>query len=228
MAVTLWEAIAGTTQGEHSCRAGEPVHRYTKTQRGREGRFWQPFSRRNAARILRAAERYDRVQRLKHRQERNRRQNGALGHVGLEVLRELLRLIDWRTGRLDPAITTLADRLGRSVGAIVAALKRLRDHGWLSWIRRYEPTGNAEGPQVRQISNAYALMIPASAQIEDEPPLPDDELDRRQTETATYRAMIASLPLFERNRAMVGDAELADTLSRLEAAIIAREALAGA
>ena len=62
---------------------------------------------------MQAAEKYDRLKRLAHRRERNNRENGAIGHVGLEVLRELLRLIDYKTGRLDPAIATLALRIGR-------------------------------------------------------------------------------------------------------------------
>lgn len=204
------------------------VHRHTKTQPGQEGRFWQPFSRRNAARFMRAAERYDRLQRLRHRQERTGRKNGALGHIGLEVLRELLRLIDYRTGRLDPAIATIAERIGRSVAAVHAALNRLRAHGFLAWVRRYVPTGRdgLRGPQVRQTSNAYALMIPAKARLDDEPPAPEDDQHRRESEAAEAARMVAELPLFERNRALFDSDELADTLSRLEAAILAREALA--
>jgi hypothetical protein len=197
---------------------------------GQEGAHWRPFSRRNAARFLHAAERYDRLQRLKHRADRTGRKNGTLGHIGLEVLRELLRLIDYKTGRLDPAIATIAARIGRSVAAVAEALKRLRTHGFLSWLRRYVPTDREglRGPQVRQTSNAYALAIPAVARLESDPPMPDDEADRIIASEEQHAAMIASLPLFERHRVMFDsrDNEMADTLSRIFEKIAAREAQA--
>ncbi|HRM75333.1 MAG TPA: helix-turn-helix domain-containing protein, partial [Paracoccus sp. (in: a-proteobacteria)] len=51
-------------------------------------------------------------------------------------------LVDFRTGRLEPAIETLMRMLRRSRDAIVRALKALRSHGFLDWLRRYVPTGN--------------------------------------------------------------------------------------
>ena len=69
----------------------------------------------------------------------------ALGHVGLEVLRELLRLVDYKTGALFPAIETIARNIKRSRAAVVAALRRLKDNGFLTWIRRAEPTDNVGG-----------------------------------------------------------------------------------
>lgn len=226
MARTVWEALQGAETGHRGRRSGEPVHRYTKTLAGQEGRFWQPFNRRHAARYLRAAERYDRIGRMAHRTARNGRQNGPLGHVALDVLRDLLRLVDFRTGRLDPAISTIASRIGRSVAAVHEALKRLRAHGFLTWLRRYTPaeTAGQAGPQVRQTSNAYALMLPARAVIEDEPPLPEDELHRQATIAAEVAAMIESLPLFERHRAQIESEGLADALTALANAVAAREA----
>src|SRR3546814_6135515 len=82
----------------------------------------------NVSRFMQAAEKYDRLKRLAHRRDRNNRENGAIGHVGLEVLRELLRLIDYKTGRLDPAIATLALRVGRSIAAVVDAVQSLGEH----------------------------------------------------------------------------------------------------
>src|SRR5579872_7192774 len=101
-----------------------------------------------------AAERFERSQR------KPGKRNGPLGPVGLEVLRDLLRLIDYRTGRLEPAIATLMRRLKRSRDAICTALANLRAHGFLDWLRRWEPTdakGEA-GPQVKQTTNAYRLF----------------------------------------------------------------------
>lgn len=123
-----------------------------------EAGFWSGFDRQAGGRLMLAAERYDRGGRPKGRR------NGPLGHVGLELLRALIRRVDHRTGRLDPALTTLMADVKRSRGAVVAALKALREHGFLDWIRRYEPiAGDGPGPRIRQASNAYRLILPTVA-----------------------------------------------------------------
>ena len=218
---TVQEALGGALGDRVGRPTGQRVHRHTRTARGQERAFWQPWDPKNTARMLQAAEKYDRVQRMGHRTARNRRSNGALGHVGLEVLRELLRLIDRRTGRLDPAITTIATRIGRSVAAVVDALRRLRDHGFLNWIRRYVPTGQAgiRGPQVQQTSNAYQLTLPAALATAMAAPPPDDDTHRRLTEAAEAEAMIDSLSLPEQAYALVENEDLARHLARLGAAI---------
>lgn len=83
---------------------------------------------------------------------------GPLSTFGLHVLHVLLyRFADLRTGRCDPALDTIAKVAGVSRRAVVTAIARLKAHGFLSWVRRTEATGAApgEGPQVRQVSNAY-------------------------------------------------------------------------
>jgi hypothetical protein len=203
-------------------RTGEPVRRHSRL-RGREGPFWRPFDPKERGRMMVAAERFERVGR-----EPGKR-NGPLGPVGLEVLRELLRLIDFRTGRLDPAITTLMERLRRSKDAIVRALANLRAAGFLDWIRRYEPTGNDEGPQVHQTSNAYRLSLPAAAarllgRVWRPAPLPADERQRRDDRAAEVAAMIDSLPLWEQGSAIAGDGDgLGAALDRLGRALAERE-----
>ncbi|MBB5715410.1 hypothetical protein [Sphingomonas aerophila] len=93
-----------------------------------------------------------------------RRKNGArpLGLYGLRVLEVILGrhgaiAIDFKSGRLDPAIDTIA-RVGRiSRTTVVRALAQLRAMKVLSWIRRTESTGRDGlfGPQRRQVSNSY-------------------------------------------------------------------------
>jgi hypothetical protein len=141
------------------------------------------------------------------------------------VLRELLRLIDYKTGRLDPAITTIAERIGRSVAAVVDALKRLRDHGFLAWLRRYVPTGNAglRGPQVQQTSNAYRLALPAALLRLFTVPAPEDDTHRRETAAADAQEMIKRLPLDEQPAALLCDPEMAAALARLGRAIMEQE-----
>lgn len=95
-----------------------------------------------------------------HRGDRGKR---PLGFTGIRVLEILLGRrgvpIDFKTGRLDPAIDTIA-RHGRLVRAtVIRALARLKEHGFLQWVRRSRPTENAgaraAGPQREQITNAY-------------------------------------------------------------------------
>lgn len=222
---SVFEALGGGGGRRPGRQTGQRVHRYSKTEAGREGRFWQPFNRRDVARFMAAAEKYDRLRRLAHRRDRNGRENGAIGHVGLEVLRELLRLIDYKTGRLDPAIATLAQRIGRSIAAVADALKRLKAHGFLDWLRRYVPTGNAglRGPQVKQTSNAYRLMLPIQVARSMIVPPPQDDCHRREMAAEEGRAMIAALPLDEQPAELIDDPELAALLARLGRAIMDKE-----
>lgn len=139
-------------------RTGQPVRCSSYDVGEREVFLWREIDPSEINARIRAAEVYDRGSKLPGRR------NGALGHVAIEVLAALYRLVDYKTGRLDPAIDTICLRVRRARSAVVAALARLKEHGFLSWIRRTEPTGNkGAGPQVRQISNAYVFGLPKSA-----------------------------------------------------------------
>jgi DNA-binding transcriptional MocR family regulator len=171
-----------------------------------------------------AAERFER----KFREPGKR--NGPLGPVGLEVLRDLLRLIDYRTGRLEPAITTLMGRLKRSRDAICRALAALREHGFLDWLRRWEPVEDAgeAGPQVKQATNAYRLALPPKAEKllaayerTDAPP-PEDHLAACEARRAAVRAMVDALPLDEQPEALAGSGPLASALARLARGVMGR------
>lgn len=140
-------------------RCPTPVRRHSHIRGRSEGRIWRPTTRKDVQAILKAAEIYNEAG-LHEKGERS----GPLGSVALDVLRLFVNLIDFRTGRLEPSITTIMDRLGRSRDTIVRALKNLRAHGFIDWLRRYEPTGNeGRGPQVQQTSNAYRLSLPEKA-----------------------------------------------------------------
>lgn len=95
-----------------------------------------------------------------------RRKGGArpLGPNGLAVLEILLgrrgrkRIpIDFKTGKLFPAIDTIVQAANLCRVTVVRALARLRAHGFLRWVRRSRKTGNDRefGPQREQTSNAY-------------------------------------------------------------------------
>ncbi|HXH52516.1 MAG TPA: helix-turn-helix domain-containing protein [Sphingomicrobium sp.] len=81
---------------------------------------------------------------------------GALGLSGRAVLEALCDIVDDVSGRLEPSIATIADRAKLGIRTVVRALRRLHNHGFLSWLRRTEAIDNdGAGPQVQQVSNAY-------------------------------------------------------------------------
>ncbi len=189
--------ILGTTIGVMPARASRPVRRDSyHANDPRVLALWKPIgsnkqeARQIVAVRLRAAEIYDRQHKLKGKQ------NGPLGHIGLEVLRELYRLVDYRTGRLDPSINTVAERTSRSRAAVVKAMERLRNHSFLVRVRRTEPLDRSgAGPQVRQITNAYGLSLPPCvaatiAQKSNKNLVPDCERSRREVDQADVEAML--------------------------------------
>lgn len=135
-------------------RTFQPVRRHSYNLGERELHLWRPVDGREVRARLQAAREFDKVHKIPGRR------NGALGHVGVEVLEALYGLVCYRTGRLEPSIDWICARIRRSRAAVVRAMARLKLHGFLSWIRRTEPTGAKEGPQVRQITNAYVFGLP--------------------------------------------------------------------
>lgn len=199
---------------------GQKVHRHSRKAGTCEGQLWSPFNKAERMARMRAAEQYDR----ENKQPGKR--NGPIGHIGLDILREMMRIVDFKTGRLEPSIEYLADRLRRSKSAIHDALVRLREAGFLNWERRFEPLENPDpfGPQVRQISNAYALTLPKMAadmvrRLLGRAPVPADEVTRRQEEEERTATMLASLTSEELARFRAGDTPLGDVLAKLGRAL---------
>lgn len=178
-----------------------PVRRES-WRKGREAGFWRPLEVDEtkgvdeAKDIMTAARRFDEAQ----RREKGGR-IGPLGPIGLEVLQLFVNMAKAYRGRLYPPLTWIMAKLRRSKCAVVEALARLRDHGFLDWRRRYEPTGtDGPGPQVKQVSNAYRL-IPETARrllsyFKKSPPSPvPADFEQQQQERA---AEAASFETFER------------------------------
>ena len=205
-------------------RTYQPVRRNSYRQ-GREGVFWRPVARKDVDRIILAAERFELSGKLAGRK------NGPLGGVALEILRLFRNVVDFRTGRLDPSLDYLMAKLRRSRAAIVRALKALRDHGFLDWLRRYVTTGEqgARGPQVQQTSNAYRLSLPkrAAAMIAryfQPAPVPDDMAQAEATRAAEFEALRAELSELDRTRLDVdSDTPLGAALIRMAEARAARK-----
>ena len=205
-------------------RCPTPVRRHSHIRGRSEGRIWRPTTRKDVQAILKAAEIYNEAG-LHEKGERS----GPLGSVALDVLRLFVNLIDFRTGRLEPSITTIMDRLGRSRDTIVRALKNLRAHGFIDWLRRYEPTGNeGRGPQVQQTSNAYRLSLPEKARqflgrFGKAPPLPDDHSAAQEARAAELDAYRKALPLDELALFEAGDTALGRALAALGKMVQKRE-----
>jgi DNA-binding MarR family transcriptional regulator len=230
MARSFGEIAFGVFQGK-ATRAFQPVRRNSYyAQDRRATALWRPLApnkqkaRELIAMRMKAAEFYDR----RHKEAGKR--NGPLGHVALEVLRELYRLVDYKTGRLDPAIATICEAIKRSKQAVVDALKRLKEHGFLDWVRRSQPINDAEGagPRVRQISNAYGFSLPqyAAAWVarkSGKGPAPDCELARAAAAATEFEAMLDQTPLAEQAQVLIGNPELAEIFARLGALLSKKE-----
>lgn len=223
-----------------SPRSGQPVWRNSYYEGQCEKRIWRRYGdgsvrtgKRLHAIILKAARRFERETRRKRQAERERRRRGLLGDVAVEVLDYLWSLVDFATGRLEPAIAAIADELGRSYSAVHRALKDLRSHGFIQWERRSRLIENPEpgGPLVEQIPNAYVLLIPKTLQTYcavviggKRPPTPDciawDHEQRREE----FERQLNQLSLREWQQATwQGDSRMGETLARIAAMVEERE-----
>lgn len=216
----MFASIGAVLDGASAGPAREPVRRHSRLRGRCEGTFWRRTDRAEARRVVLAARRYELAGRGPGRR------NGPLGHVAIEVLELLGNLVCRRTGRLEPSMATLMRRLRRSKDAVWRALRALRDHGFLKWLRRYEPTGVTEGPgpRVRQASNAYRLSLPERARRllgwrGEGPPLPDDMVQAREERAAELAAQKAALPLDELALAQVEDDALGRALAEMGRAV---------
>ena len=85
------------------------------------------------------------------------RADDRLTRIDVTVLEALLAKIDFATGALFPSYDTIAAWAVCSRNAAIDAMKRLKNRGFVDWVRRSVRTNN-EGefaPQREQTSNAY-------------------------------------------------------------------------
>ncbi|AEG58260.1 replication protein A [Sinorhizobium meliloti] len=219
----MFEQVGAALAGAPNGRVRTPVRRQSRARGHCEAVFWRCTDRQQVQRILLAAKLY----------ERNERQpgerSGPLGPVAIEILELFANLVNFKTGRLEPSIDTIMLKLRRSRDAIVRGLDNLRTHGFLDWLRRYEPTGNeGRGPQVKQTSNAYRLSLPERAKrflgrLGIAPPLPEDHAQALAVRMAAIEEHRASLMLDERALFDVGDNPLGQALARLGKSMKQRE-----
>lgn len=189
--------------------------RHSAVERGDEEDFFRPITRHEVAAIKKAANDFE----VRTKQKGCR--NGKLGYTALRILDVLLKLIDYRTGRLEPSYLWIKSKTGLSISAIAEGLKRLADCGFLQIKRRYRKSEALAGPPVRQISNAYRFTYPkwllVALQKARFVPLPDDEAFRLEQAEADHERMISQLPIWQQAtvRADVVDPELKARLDRI-------------
>ncbi len=132
------------------------VRRGSQKAGGRwETRFARKITWREGDQIRRAAQMMD---------ERSKKAGDRRGCLGLEALKILKLMTEQlaRTGRFDMAYGTIARLLRIARSCTVAAMARLRNAGFVFWVRRCVPTDlqGQRGPQYAQTSNLYRLGLP--------------------------------------------------------------------
>ncbi|MBB6191216.1 hypothetical protein FHS51_001438 [Sphingobium wenxiniae] len=140
-------------------RTEQPIRRNSYDVDDRRAQVFRPIGDGTLKGAMRWRDKYLQVAKEYDRQMKEKGKRHPIGANALRVLEALLwhKGIDFKTGRLDPAIATIQDVTGFARKTVIDALARLKDHGFLSWIRRTEKTGNEKGfgPQVKQATNAY-------------------------------------------------------------------------
>ncbi|HWK67541.1 MAG TPA: hypothetical protein VNS34_21645 [Rhizobiaceae bacterium] len=226
-----------------SPRSGQPVWRNSYYEGQIEKRIWRPLgdgTKRTGSRlrsiVLDYARRFETKTRCERRIRAENRRNlrrGLLGEVGVEVLGFMWGLVDFMTGRLEPAIQTIADELGRSYSAVHQALVDLRRRGFLQWERRARPIEDPVpgGQLVEQIPNAYVLLIPPELRdyvrkLFAPAPAADCVVWDHEQRKAEFQRALAAMSASEFQRATWdGDTRLGETMANIARMIDERESL---
>lgn len=232
---TLMHPAINSAAGRRARPTGSKVRANSPMYVGEEGDWFQRRTKNELQRGFARLRALEQTARQKAKVDRTRAKNGVVGHVGIEIYGYLVGTINRITGRLDPAIATIARAIGRSIEAVNNGLKALRHVGFLDWRRRIEPTGEPglRGPQVKQSTNAYRLIDPVQLDEDATAPLPVDEADRRQQDAAERERMeadqaeidrdhetaLAALSPYEQiyvvGRARPGDNPLLDAIAKM-------------
>jgi hypothetical protein len=202
-------------------RAPWPVWRESVRK---EVRF-APMPKRQAVKLYHHARRLERQTRARNRQD------GAIGRNGLAVLHAMLfDFLDYASGRLDPAIKTIARAANISERSAARGLAKLKAAGVVTWLRRCAEDWIDGRFMLRQQSNAYGVLpatqwrgyvpppeppAPYPGSCGDHPPLPD--AITQASREASKVAMATALGADPHDR-------LAMALARLGQAVAGRKA----
>ncbi|MCP3736164.1 helix-turn-helix domain-containing protein [Sphingomonas sp. RP10(2022)] len=114
----------------------------------------------------------------------------------VRMFEEICTLARLNRGRVFPSYDWLAEATGLACATIACALVLLENAGFLLRQRRFARDGAQDGgqgrPRYRQTSNAYRVLLPASARAYlprwlRPAPLPDNHIHARSTGVRTMR-----------------------------------------
>lgn len=133
-----------------------PVLRHSYPEEAAEG-FWTPLPFRERVEILDAARAWSR----KQREQGKEPLTASMLHVLQVMFTEIWPHGDaGEKGAFDHAIDYIALKAQRCRQTVVATLQRLRDHGFLEYIRRCRRGDEDGGPKWVQATNAYRFRLP--------------------------------------------------------------------
>ncbi|AFN57595.1 hypothetical protein FBY51_1845 [Zymomonas mobilis] len=174
-------------------RVPDPVHRDSYNVGERENSVWKPVNPNEIGAYLEAVDQYS----IKTK---------GLSDKAVRLLKMLFRMVDFKTGRLEPTLDTICERVGYARATVVKLLRQLQDLGFIRWIRRsIKIKTDGAGPRRKQTSNAYGFLSPKSwpelaRQVFERvmrrrnAPVPDDIDHAQETDKAETKAIIESLP----------------------------------
>jgi hypothetical protein len=188
-----------------------------------EHRIWKPFgaTKKEAWRfvdaVIGAAKKYD------HDSKMPGDRMGRIGPSGIKVLEVLFGIVDIMKGRIEPSIATIAERAKLARGTVVRALARLKEAGFLWWVRRkVELDTDGPGPRIHQATNAYWIKLRGRALglvklwlAKHKPPVPDDIAAERAADREATEDMLARTTAEDVARFRAGDSPLGDALASL-------------
>jgi hypothetical protein len=110
-----------------------------------------------------AVRRFHKARQFERQTRQPGKQDGALGRNGLAVLHALLfDFLNYATGRLDPAYSTIARKACISIRSAARGLANLKAAGVLHWERRSGETRDEQGRFcLEQDTNAYGVIPPS-------------------------------------------------------------------
>ncbi|AEH63644.1 helix-turn-helix domain-containing protein [Zymomonas mobilis] len=202
-------------------RTPDPVHRDSYEVGEREKSVWKPVNPQEIGAYLEAVDQYS----IKTK---------GLSDKAVRLLKMLFRMVDFKTGRLEPTLDTICDRVGYARATVVKLLRQLQDLGFIRWIRRsIKVKADGKGPRRKQTSNAYGFLSPKAwpdlaRQVFERvmrrrnAPIPDDIDHAQEADKAETKAIVESLPPEDFVKAISGDkepTELTDSLIQLAKSI---------
>ncbi|TQL14962.1 hypothetical protein FBY58_1829 [Zymomonas mobilis] len=177
-------------------RTPDPVHRDSYEVGEREKSVWKPVNPQEIGAYLEAVDQYS----IKTK---------GLSDKAVRLLKMLFRMVDFKTGRLEPTLDTICDSVGYARATVVKLLRQLQDLGFIRWIRRsIKIKADGKGPRRKQTSNAYGFLSPKAwpelaRQVFERVmrrrnvPVPDDIDHAQEADKAETKAIIENLPPVE-------------------------------